>query len=133
MCRIDNESLAAEPRPGPCAFQVFQRAIARSTHRHTPVMVELFRAPDSAEADAIAETLRDLSIARSIITVRSEDDLPGHASFTVEDLPVLIDDGDVFTEPDAIVDHLEALEALMADWYRFQSDTCELDAEGNVC
>lgn len=96
-------------------------------------MVELFRTPDSAEADAIAETLQALSIARSITTVRSEDDLPDEASFSVDDLPVLVDDGDVITGPDAIKDRLEALEALMADWYRFQSDTCELDAEGNVC
>lgn len=96
-------------------------------------MVELFRAPDSTEADAIAETLRDLSIARTITTVRSEDDLPDAASFSVDDLPVLVDDGDVLTTPDAIANRLETLEALMADWYRFQSDTCELDAEGNVC
>lgn len=96
-------------------------------------MVELFRASNSAEADTIAETLQELSIARSITTVRSEDDLPDEASFSVEDLPVLVDDGDVITEPDAIEARLEALEALMADWHRFQSDTCELDAEGNVC
>jgi lipoate synthase len=96
-------------------------------------MVELYRAPDSPEADTIADALQNMTIERSVTTVETEDDLPDDASFAIEDLPVLIDDGDVIIEPNAIENRLEKLEALMADWYRFQSDTCELDAEGNVC
>lgn len=96
-------------------------------------MLNLYRTPSSALADELEESLREMNFAHRTVVVQSELDLPDDTELTSEDLPAFIDDGEAVTGEEALRDHLEQLHELRAGWYRFQSDTCELDEEGNVC
>lgn len=47
-------------------------------------------------------------------------------------LPLLIDEEAVFEGPAEIVKHLNDLEEFKNQWYKFQSDVCYCDDDGNV-
>lgn len=96
-------------------------------------MIRLYRNPDSAEADAIEERLANMCLARDVITVQSEADLPNTLDVDADHLPALVDGDTVATGPEAIDAQLDVLQRALDDWYRFQSDTCELSADGKVC
>ena len=46
--------------------------------------------------------------------------------------PVLIDDGAVYQDRNAIYAHLEELKAIWELWYKYGSDACYCGEEGNV-
>lgn len=94
-------------------------------------MITLYRHPEDAWADEIQDLLDDMVIAYETETVPPEANqgLPEGVSA----LPALRDDDEVLTDKTAIRERLDALEQLMADWDRFQSDACYLDEDGNVC
>jgi hypothetical protein len=46
--------------------------------------------------------------------------------------PVLIDDGAVYQDRNAIYAHLEELKAIRELWYKYGSDACYCGEEGNV-
>lgn len=96
-------------------------------------MITLYRHPESALGDAVQDTLEEIVIQHDVMVVESEAELPGIDSVSLQDLPVLVDDGMVYTGKEALERHVEELRALMGGWNRFQSDTCEIDDEGRMC
>lgn len=101
-------------------------------------MPTLYRRPPStpvatAFADAVQDALDEIVIEHEVSNVSSEADLPEGVSVSMQDLPVLVDDGTAYTDPPAIRQHLDELRQLMADWNRFQSDTCHINDDGTVC
>jgi len=97
------------------------------------IMIYLYRPCDSQLADEVQENLETICIAHTVMTVEDDSDLPTSASFSRGDLPVLVDDGEVVSNPEALRDRVDKLRILMREWRRFQSDVCELDVDGNVC
>ncbi len=96
-------------------------------------MITLYRRPESPLGEAVQEVLQEIVIQHKVVTVASPDDLPRLDAVTMNDLPVLVDDGAVFAGKEALERHVEELRRLMGDWDRFQSDTCEIDEEGRLC
>lgn len=94
-------------------------------------MPTLYRPPESALADEVQSALADMVIAHDVVTVSTDNDVPGDLSRS--DVPVLEDDGDLFIDPDAIRERLDTLQTLMADWDRFGSDACYIDDDGMLC
>jgi hypothetical protein len=96
-------------------------------------MLRLYRTSDSPLADEVEGALQRMSLAREVIRVRSEADMPKGSALSESDLPALFDSGEVVTGEEALREHIAHLRDFVAGWRRFQSDTCELDAGGNVC
>jgi len=94
-------------------------------------MPMLYRDAESAEADRIEDELRDLAIKFDVrVAGRDErpEELPSDA-----DTPALVDEGSVFTSPEAISQRIEHLGRVVEQWNKYQSDACYIDENGNVC
>lgn len=94
-------------------------------------MITFYCTTDCPRCDALREALRDLAIAHRVVEVRSPGDLPDEAGEASE-LPVLIDENGVFAGAAAVADHVEELESLRDEWYKFQSDACYCSERGDI-
>ncbi len=83
-------------------------------------MIELRRPEDNAMADAVAARLGDMVVAHRIVI---DPALTG---------PVLAD-GDRTASGDQIEPFLAELASDLADWNRFQSDSCYIGDDGRTC
>ena len=86
-------------------------------------MIKLYHKPDCPHCTAIRDTLEELAIGFDVIEVESVQELPENLR-PADRLPVLVDDGEVYSGPEDILDRLEELEGFVDMWYKFQSDTC---------
>jgi glutaredoxin len=84
--------------------------------------------PDCADIEAI---LQELVVAHQVIMVE-EDKFRGDLSPEVA-LPAIEDDGQIISEPAAISAYLKELEKFVADWRQFQSDSCYVAGDGQIC
>lgn len=87
-------------------------------------MIEVVRTADSSAADEIEERLQSLVVAHTVIVI---DSAPAGT-----DLPE-IRDGATTATGTAIPEFLDQLTRDVAEWSRFQSDTCYLEDDGSVC
>lgn len=94
-------------------------------------MIELFREENSPEADWIEADLRELSAGfnRHILTTAEVQQTFGRQV----KLPVLRDGDRIASGRDDIREFLEDIHRLVENWRKFQSDSCYLDDEGDVC
>jgi len=92
-------------------------------------MITLFRTRRSEGAAAVEETLDELCLAHATVVIESGDKPPPEMPLG-RDLPVLVDEHNVFEGTPAILAHLQDLEAYRDLWYKFQSDVCYYDEEG---
>lgn len=92
-------------------------------------MITLYRSPaGSPAADEAARVLADLVIAHTVHHVdQVPDDVPAASG-----LPVIVDDGRVVTA-DEIPAYLEELTDYLAEWSRYQSDSCYVDKDDRFC
>ena len=93
-------------------------------------MIELYRPPECPACAEIEAALQELVIAHEVIVVKPEqrsDLLPADTP-----LPAIKDDHKIISGP-AITPYLKELEKFVADWRRFQGDTCYIDEDGSVC
>lgn len=88
-------------------------------------MITLYRTPDCPACRRMQEVLEDLVVDHRVVTVRRPADRP-------DDLPALRDDDQLIHGRDAVLAHLEELERFRELWYKFQSDACYCDEEGDV-
>jgi len=93
-------------------------------------MITLYRTPDCPRCAGIQDTLEDLAIAQKVIEVDSVDEVPEKLEHGR--LPVLRDGDEVFEGSKAVADHLEEMKEFKRQWYKFQSDACYCDEEGNI-
>lgn len=94
-------------------------------------MIALYRTREGDGGAAVEERLAELCLAHETVVAESAADLP-EGLCDAGGLPVLVDEHDVFVGAEAILGHLEALEAYRAQWYKYQSDVCYCDEEGNA-
>ena len=94
-------------------------------------MITLYCTTGCPRCDSLREALGDLTIAHRVVEVRSAGDLPDEAG-EVSELPVLIDEDGVFAGAAAVADHLQELESLRDEWYKFQSDACYCGERGDI-
>lgn len=93
-------------------------------------MIELYRTVDCQAAIEIEASLKEMVIRHKVITVEADqwpDGLP-----TATPLPALRDGREIFTGS-AIAPHLRELERVMAEWQKFQSDSCYIGDDGQTC
>jgi hypothetical protein len=92
-------------------------------------MITLYRDPGpSSVADRAEEVLADLVLVHQVITVEDTVlDLPPGTP-----LPAIVDEEKVFGS-DAIPAYLEELTDYMAEWSRYQSDSCYVDKDNRYC
>ena len=93
-------------------------------------MLVLYKTPGCPRCSQVRQALEDLVVAHRVIDVESREDLP--EELRDGRLPILLDGEEVFQGSPAIIKHLEELEDFKAIWYKFQSDACYCDEEGNV-
>jgi hypothetical protein len=84
-------------------------------------MIELVRPPESQEADAIAETLREMVVAFRVI------DDPSATS------PVLRDGQRIATTEEEVAHFITELRRDLLLWTKYQSDTCYVDGVDGTC
>lgn len=80
---------------------------------------------------AIQEVLKELCLAHDTVVLDSRQDLPDELRASGPP-PVLVDDGEIIQGREKILAHLEDLAAFKDLWYKFQSDACYCDEEGNI-
>ncbi len=95
------------------------------------MMMTFFRTPDCEGCGAIQEALKQSCIAHETVAVASVDDLPPELAGQGGP-PILIDEHEVISGAENIIAHLDELERFKAQWYKFQSDACYCDDEGNI-
>ena len=94
-------------------------------------MMTYFRTPDCEGCGAIQEALEQLCIAHETVVVGSADDLPAEMAGQGGP-PILVDEHEVICGSRNIIDHLDKLQHYKAQWYKFQSDVCYCDDEGDI-
>ncbi len=93
-------------------------------------MLTFYRTPNCNGCAAIQEVLENLAIPHETVVLQSPEDLPANLAASAP--PVLVDEHKVFQGQKNILAHLEELEDFKELWYKFQSDACYCDAEGNI-
>ncbi len=90
-------------------------------------MIILYRKHDCPFCDEIEEAFREVVLAYKIGTIS---DLPVQQS---KKLPLIVEGGKHYFGEKAIRGFVEESKKLMADWQKFQSDSCYLGDDGKVC
>ncbi len=94
-------------------------------------MSTFYRTTEDAGDQEIQEALQELCLAHEVVLVTASGaggrDLPEGTR-----PPVLIDDGAVYQDRNAIYAHLGELKAIRELWYKYGSDACYCGEAGNV-
>lgn len=94
-------------------------------------MLILYRTKDCPGCKGIQSTIEAMALAHKIVIVKNGPiSLPGIPSGMKP--PVLVDEKEVVQGKENILRHLEELEEFKEQWYKFQSDACYCDEEGNI-
>lgn len=94
-------------------------------------MIELYRPVNCPACADIETTLKELVVAHKVITVEAGQvtaELNGNVA-----LPAIKENGQIISGPASIAAYLKDLEKFVANWQRFQSDSCYIDDEGESC
>jgi hypothetical protein len=94
-------------------------------------MIELYRPVECAICAEIEAALKEMVVAHKVIVVEKNQNseiLPPETP-----LPALKENGQIISGQGAIVAHLQELEKFVANWRRFQADSCYLDDDGRMC
>lgn len=94
-------------------------------------MIRFFRNRNCTGCAAIQETLEELCLAHDVIVLDSPKDLPDEFA-DAGPPPILVDDREIIQGREDILAHMEELAEFKDLWYKFQSDACYCDEEGNI-
>lgn len=94
-------------------------------------MITFYRARKCPHCDNIEDMLQETSLAHKTVVVGDNDSRQAPTG-EGERPPLLIDDGKRYQGSEAIRKRLEKLEEFKKQWYKFQSDACYCDDEGNI-
>ncbi len=92
-------------------------------------MITLYRKEPCANCDEIADALREMVVAHNVVTVG--DAWPPELS--EGSMPTIVEGDKVVRGIDDVRCFVRALADYLTDWNRFQSDSCYVDEDGNVC
>ncbi len=93
-------------------------------------MLTLYRKPNCPRCASIQEALEQLAIKHKVVEVSDAAELPGE--LTEGRLPALVDEDGTFQGAGAIADHLQELDEFKKLWYKYQSDACYCDDDGEI-
>ncbi|NJN94471.1 MAG: hypothetical protein HC875_10455 [Anaerolineales bacterium] len=94
-------------------------------------MIKLYRPADCPACAEIEAALREMVVAHQVIVVEGE---PAPADLGADvSLPAIRENNHLVSGPGAISAYLEELAHFTARWRRFQSDSCYIDDDGQVC
>lgn len=88
-------------------------------------MIELLRAPGSADSDWIEAALKELVLGYERREIALHE--------APAPLPAIRHDGRLISGREQLLAYLEELEQLAHDWRRFQADACYIDDDGETC
>lgn len=88
--------------------------------------LDFYRRERCPKCTRIEEALDDLILGHKIHVIGKDEGLPEDLPEGTK-LPALIDEDEVVEGSEAILKHLEKLEAFKAEWDKFQSDACYCD------
>lgn len=94
-------------------------------------MIKLYRPNDCPACADIEAALQELVVAHQVIRVeedKQQNDLAPEVA-----LPAIKDNDQIISGSAAISAYLKELEKFVADWRRFQSDSCYIDDSGQIC
>ncbi len=94
-------------------------------------MIKLYRPADCPACTDIEALLKEMVVAHQVIVVQAEQP-PAELGPKVT-LPAIWENNQTISGPEAISTYLKELAKFVANWQRFQSDSCYLDDDGNVC
>ena len=92
-------------------------------------MIVLHRNREDGKGLQIQAALEDLVVAHRVEVVSSA----AEASAAVATLPAIVDNGRTIVGDSALDAYLDELAAWMGEWRKFQSDSCYIDDDGEVC
>jgi hypothetical protein len=90
-------------------------------------MITFYYKDDCKACDAVEEIMDKLVLAHESKVVHDKNELPQEAR--TEDLPVMDDDGQVFSGLENIVDHLADVAGFKHYWDQTQSKNCYCEPE----
>ncbi len=95
------------------------------------IMIYLFKKSNCVESQNIQNTLKELVLSHEVINIDQNPDrlngIPQDANF-----PVLQDGKKIIQGKNDILNYLEELEKIKAEWDKFQSDSCYCDDDGEI-
>ncbi len=94
-------------------------------------MIELYRPVDCAVCADLEAALRELVVAHRVVVVEANQ-TPAELGPDIP-LPALKENGQLVYGAQAIAAYMGELERFVANWRRFQSDSCYIDDEGQIC
>lgn len=94
-------------------------------------MIKLYRLANCPACAEIEAALREMVVAHQVIVVE-EEHAPAELGTEIS-LPAIRENNHLVSGPAAISAYLEELAQFTARWRRFQSDTCYIDDNGQVC
>ncbi|MCM8814266.1 MAG: hypothetical protein NC924_10120 [Candidatus Omnitrophica bacterium] len=94
-------------------------------------MLTLYRTKQCPRCITITSALEQLEFARTAIVIENRTALRQRFP-AVKQFPVLVDEGKIYAGANAVLTRLTELQELKDLWYKFQSDACYCDEEGNV-
>jgi hypothetical protein len=92
-------------------------------------MITLYRKNQCADCDEIADALREMVVAHTVVTVG--DTWPPELS--EGSMPAIVEGDKVVRGIEDVRSFVKALADYLDEWNRFQSDSCYVDEDGNVC
>ena len=94
-------------------------------------MIMLYEPKNCQSCRTIEDMLTDLCMPFDVSVIENRD-VPVNELPDGTKLPVLKDEEKVFEGPENIIDHLNDLQTFREQWYKYQSDVCYCDENGNV-
>jgi len=94
-------------------------------------MLIFYRAKDCTGCKGIQSTIEAMRFAHKIVIVKKGPLRAAHIPPGTKP-PVLVDEKEVIQGRENILRHMEELEDFKEQWYKFQSDACYCDEEGNI-
>jgi glutathione S-transferase len=104
---------------------------AEPGRRSGKATITFYKTADCRECQGIQAALEELCLAHEVVLVTASDEGRGALAEGTRP-PVLVDEGKIYQGRGAILAHLEELEAFKELWYKYGSDSCYCDAQGDI-
>jgi len=91
-------------------------------------MIFLYINDNCSFCDEVQSGLQELVVSHRIRKIRDASELPEGIY-----IPAIQDDDQWFSGEQQIRDYLEQLKVTVREWRKFQSDSCYLDDDGEIC
>lgn len=92
-------------------------------------MIKLYIKNNCPECREAEERFRELVLAHKTVNVENEET---GLNINLEELPVIEDEGKIIKGDKQISEYFDSMENYISEWYKFQSDVCYVDENGDL-